>query len=69
MNIPEFILGELDTFFANGTLTKVQFSKEIGISRQQLHNIMHRKYKLRGARLKRVIWALEKYGHPLPEEL
>jgi DNA-binding XRE family transcriptional regulator len=69
MNIPQRIVQEMHTFFDNGTLSKTAFAKEIGVSRQQLHNILNGKYPPRGTRLKRIIYALDKFDHPLPDDL
>jgi transcriptional regulator with XRE-family HTH domain len=67
--ISEIVVAEVNTFFQTSTMSKAVFAKECGITRMQLWNIMNGKYPPRGARLKRIIWALDKYGHPLPEGL
>lgn len=65
----ERVVAEMYRFFDQKTLTRVAFAKEVGVSRMQLHNIMTGVHPPRGARLRKIVWVLDKYGHDLPEDL
>jgi len=69
MNIPQRIVQEMHKFLDNGILTKTEFAKEIGISRQQLHNILNGKYPPKSTRLRGIIDCLIKFKHPLPDDI